>query len=192
MGSGETSPTMVKHHRTVFERIESEGASGATGPFVFLDTPFGFQENADELSAKTIDYFRVSLGRSVAVAGLPRVETTSTVDREAAYSRVRQADFVFAGPGSPTYALRQWSGTPIPDLLAEKLRSGGAVTFASAAALTLGCVTVPVYEIYKSGADPYWLEGLDVLPRDRSAGCRHPALQQRRGWTSRHALLLSR
>jgi hypothetical protein len=43
------------------------------------------------------------------------------------------------------------------------MRTGGAVTFASAAALTLGRYTVPVYEIYKVGNDPYWLEGLDVL-----------------------------
>ena len=34
--------------------------------------------------------------------------------------------------------------------------------FASAAALTLGIATVPVYEIYKCGEDPHWLEGLDV------------------------------
>jgi hypothetical protein len=43
------------------------------------------------------------------------------------------------------------------------MRTGGAVTFASAAALTLGRYTVPVYEIYKVGDDPCWLEGLDVL-----------------------------
>jgi hypothetical protein len=34
---------------------------------------------------------------------------------------------------------------------------------ASAAALTLGTVTIPVYEIYKVGADPSWLPGLDLL-----------------------------
>ncbi|MEZ5205370.1 MAG: hypothetical protein R2701_13615, partial [Acidimicrobiales bacterium] len=50
-----------------------------------------------------------------------------------------------------------------PRLLRDKLRNGGAVTFASAAALTLGRVTVPVYEIYKAGADPHWLDGLDLL-----------------------------
>ncbi|CAB4890425.1 unannotated protein [freshwater metagenome] len=163
MGSGETAPTMVKPHRMVFERLSASGAAGEQVPAVFLDTPFGFQENADELSAKTIDYFRVSLNRTVEVAGLQRVEQASTLEREAAFTRVRQARFVFAGPGSPTYALRQWAGTPIPDLLAEKLRTGGAVTFSSAAALTLGLATVPVYEIYKSGADPMWLDGLDVL-----------------------------
>jgi hypothetical protein len=43
------------------------------------------------------------------------------------------------------------------------LRDGGAVTFASAAALTLGVRTVPVYEIYKAGSAPHWLDGLDLL-----------------------------
>ena len=161
MGSGETAPTMVKPHRTVFERLEA-GAPDAV-PAVFLDTPFGFQENADELSAKTVAYFETSLTRTIGVAGLQRIETTSTLQREAAFARIRLARFVFAGPGSPTYALRQWAGTPVPDLLAEKLRTEGAVTFSSAAALTLGLATVPVYEVYKSGADPYWLDGLDLL-----------------------------
>lgn len=162
MGSGETAPTMVKPHRSVFERIEGD-AGGHEVPAVFLDTPFGFQENADELSAKTVDYFRVSLRRTVEVAGLQRVDSASALEREAAFTRIRGARFVFAGPGSPTYALRQWARTPLPSLLADKLASGGAVTFSSAAALTLGLVTVPVYEVYKSGADPYWLDGLDLL-----------------------------
>ena len=65
MGSGETAPTMVKPHRQVFERLATAtgGATTAEVPAVFLDTPFGFQENADELSSKTVDYFRAT-GRS--------------------------------------------------------------------------------------------------------------------------------
>ncbi len=51
----------------------------------------------------------------------------------------------------------------MPGVLAEKLALGGALTFASAAALTLGCVTVPVYEVYKVGEDPRWVPGLDLL-----------------------------
>ena len=35
----------------------------------------------------------------------------------------------------------------------------------SAAALTLGSHAVPVYEIYKVGADPEWVDGLDLLAR---------------------------
>lgn len=78
-------------------------------------------------------------------------------------SAVRGARYVFAGPGSPSYALRKWTGTVVPSLLSEMLRHGGGVTFSSAAALTLGVSTIPVYEIYKSGEDPYWLAGLDLL-----------------------------
>jgi len=61
--------------------------------------------------------------------------------------------------GQPTYALRQWRDTPVPDLLADKLTRGGVVVFASAAALTLGSHTVPVYEIYKAGCEPNWDTG---------------------------------
>ena len=164
MGSGETSPTMVKPHREVFEHLSASALTAdAAIPLVFLDTPFGFQENADELSAKTVQYFKVSLNRIVDVAGLCDVATATTLEREVAFNTIRQARFVFAGPGSPTYALRQWAGTPLPELLAEKLQTGGAVTFSSAAALTLGISTVPVYEIYKSGTNPHWLDGLDLL-----------------------------
>jgi len=78
-------------------------------------------------------------------------------------AKLAGAPLVFAGPGSPTYALRHWQGTLVPPLLAEKLALGGALTFASAAALTLGAVTVPVYEVYKVGEDPHWVPGLDLL-----------------------------
>jgi len=159
MGSGETSPTMVRTHRDVFSRL---GAS-STGSAVLLDTPFGFQENADQISARAVEYFRESVGTTVEVASFRRAEGTDPLAREAALAKIDRASWVFAGPGSPTYALRQWSGSEIPKLLADKLRHDGCVNFASAAALTLGVATVPVYEIYKVGDDPSWAEGLDLL-----------------------------
>lgn len=85
------------------------------------------------------------------------------VETERGLRRLADADYIFAGPGSPTYALRQWSGTTVATLLADKLRTGGIVVFASAAALTLGKATVPVYEIYKVGEDVRRLDGLDLL-----------------------------
>ena len=157
MGSGETAPTMNAPHRAIFERLGTDVDS------VLLDTPFGFQENAPILASKAIEYFRDAVGRRVEAAGLTRTDTGDTLAVERGVAKVRSADWVFAGPGSPTFALAQWRNTPVPDAIAEKLRSGGAVVFSSAAALTLGKVTVPVYEVYKVGADPYWLEGLDVL-----------------------------
>jgi hypothetical protein len=157
MGSGETAPTMKTPHRAIFERL------GPDVDAVLLDTPFGFQENAPILASKAIEYFRDAVNRRVEAAGLTRTDTGDTVAIERGVAKVRSADWVFAGPGSPTFALQQWRNTAVPDAIGEKLRSGGAVVFSSAAALTLGKVTVPVYEVYKVGVDPYWMEGLDVL-----------------------------
>ncbi len=162
MGSGETAPTMTGHHRTVFELIGGSHVSGDPVPAVMLDTPFGFQENAPILAERTVEYFKESVFRDVAVAGITRTDT-DPVALESGMNRIRQAHWVFAGPGSPTFALAQWKDTPIPDLLREKLRSGGAIVFSSAAALTIGVKTIPVYEIYKVGIDPFWLDGLDLL-----------------------------
>lgn len=158
MGSGETAPTMVKPHRSLFERLGPDPV-----PAVLLDTPYGFQMNADDISARAGDYFSASVGRRVEVAELRRTDGADPVQREAAIAKIASARWVFAGPGSPTYALAQWAGTDVPNLLADKLAHGGCVVFASAAALTLGRFTVPVYEIYKVGADPVWADGLDLI-----------------------------
>jgi cyanophycinase-like exopeptidase len=162
MGSGETSPTMIKVHRSLFARLE--GPEHAPVPAVLLDTPVGFQENAAIIATKAVEYFRESVGRDLEVATWRRgPPTDDPVGYETMLTRVRAAAYVFAGPGSPSYALEQWAGSDVPAALAEKLRTGGCVTFASAAALTLGRFTVPVYEIYKVGDDPHWLDGLNLV-----------------------------
>jgi hypothetical protein len=151
-------------HRVVFDRIAA--ATGGKVDAVLIDTPFGFQENAPVLATKTAEYFMDIANRHVEVAGLGRTDSGDVVVIETAIARVRAADWVFAGPGSPTFALEQWRDTVLPDTLADKLRPGGpggAVVFSSAAALTLGRATVPVYEIYKAGRDPFWIDGLDLL-----------------------------
>jgi hypothetical protein len=158
MGSGETAPTMVKVHRSVVEKLGPGPVHG-----LLLDTPFGFQTNASEIASRAVTYFRDSVGATLEVAGLRGTGDLAGPAGDAIIAKLAAAPLVFAGPGSPTYALRHWRGTLVPGLLAEKLALGGALTFASAAALTLGAVTVPVYEIYKVGEDPHWAEGLDLL-----------------------------
>jgi cyanophycinase-like exopeptidase len=148
---------MSRVHRAVIERLGERPV-----PAVILDTPYGFQENADDISARTVDYFRSTVGAPFSVASF-RAADADSLDRETAIVRIRDARLVFAGPGSPSYALRQWAGSEIPRLLADKLAKGGAVTMASAAALTLGRYTIPVYEIYKVGEAPRWLDGLDLM-----------------------------
>ncbi len=158
MGSGETAPTMVKAHRMVFDSLGTDPLDA-----VILDTPYGFQMNAADISSRAVDYFATSLGRRVDVAELRDARSDDPIRIQGSLARVATARWVFAGPGSPTYALRQWEQTDLPGLLADKLARGGAVVFASAAALTLGRYTVPVYEIYKVGLEPVWLDGLNLL-----------------------------
>jgi hypothetical protein len=157
MGSGETTPTMARTHRAILDRLGEKPV-----PAVLLDTPYGFQENAQDISDRAIEYFRATVGAPFTLASYLAADADALV-RQTALVRIRDARYLFTGPGSPTYALRVWAGSEIPRMLATKLETGGAVTMASAAALTLGRLTVPVYEIYKVGEAPRWLDGLDLL-----------------------------
>jgi peptidase E len=161
MGSGETAPTMVTTHRRLTSLLPSPVKA------VVLDTPYGFQENAPELATKAVEYFKTSINVDLVVAGLVRLQDTHIAADPVAIERglraLSDADYIFAGPGSPTYALRQWSGSSVARIMIDKLNNGGIVTFASAAALTLGKATVPVYEVYKVGQDVQALDGLDIL-----------------------------
>lgn len=157
MGSGETAPTMAKVHRLLAERFATRPVDA-----VLLDTPYGFQGNAEDISRRAVGYFGRALQLPLRVASW-RSPSCDVWQREQALASVRDADMVFAGPGSPTYALRVWKGGGLRDVLVGKLADGGCVTFGSAAAASLGIVAVPVYETYKVGTDPHWVDGLDLL-----------------------------
>lgn len=158
LGSGETSPTMVTAHRSLLADVPM-----SAGAAIALDTPYGFQENADELTARVHKYFAESVGREIHAVTLRNAEVASVVVG-AALDAVRQAQWVFAGPGSPTYALRVWRETGMAKALDVVLQQG-TIAFASAAALTAGAFTMPVYELYKVGEAPHWQPGLDLLGR---------------------------
>ncbi|MFC5380174.1 CysS/YqeB C-terminal domain-containing protein [Aquipuribacter nitratireducens] len=160
MGSGETAPTMVKTHRSVLADTFPDG--GPSGTALALDTTFGFQDNADELVERTLQYFEQSVGRRVGVARWRRADAPSG-EAERTLADLEQARWLFAGPGSPTYALRQWRGTGVAAAMTDVVRRGGTLVVGSAAACTVGSHAVPVYEIYKAGEDLHWAEGLDVL-----------------------------
>jgi len=157
MGSGELTDTMVEVHKNILARFSDSPTA------VFLDTPAGFQLNVDEISKKAVEYFRVHVQKPLIIASFKSTENTSAFEAETAFHTLRNADFVLMGPGSPTYAVRQLQETPIPEILKKIIRSGGCLVAASAAALTMGRFTLPVYEIYKVGHDVHWIDGLDVL-----------------------------
>lgn len=159
MGSGELTATMVEVHKEMISRL------GPGARAVFLDTPAGFQLNADQIASKAVAYFRDKVGHDLTVASFRSKDTASALEAEKAFLSLRQADFVLVGPGSPTYAVRQWETSPIPEILGRRVEEGACLVAASAAALTVGHRTLPVYEIYKVGEDPHWIQGLDLLGR---------------------------
>ena len=157
MGSGELTATMVEVHKKILGRLPDPPNA------VFLDTPAGFQLNVEEISRKAVEYFRVHVQKPLAVAGYKSAENTTAFEAETAYDLLRNAHFVLVGPGSPTYAVRQLRKTPIPEILNTVIQSGSCLVAASAAALTMGRHTLPVYEIYKVGQEIHWIDGLDIL-----------------------------
>ena len=156
LGSGEIAPSMTKVHRQLLTHVNDVRA-------VSLDTAYGFQANVPQMTEKIIEYFSTSLRIDIKPLHYTSYEGTNEVERAAFRQDVRAANYVFAGPGSPSYALRQWHQLGLEDDLRSTLLSGGVLCFASAAALTIGAFTVPVYEIYKVGTKPVWLKGLDLL-----------------------------
>ena len=169
IGSGETSPTMVTVHRDLVSRL------GLTSPqAIVLATPYAFQENAADVSARTQRYFADSVGLQVRVAAgtspnadpgmAPPLIPPDEEDEVRQAAGIRTADWVFAGPGSPSYALAHWQAGPVAAGLRDRVLAGDGLTvLASAAAATAGRFTLPVYEIYKAGGAPRWLDGLDLL-----------------------------
>ena len=154
MGSGETGGPLVCAHRLGIERAGAHRA-------LVLDTPYGFQENASLISGKLTGHFRTSLSVEAETASY-RSPGAGAVACEAMLAAARRARYVFAGPGSPSYALEVWRDTGLARVLRDLLSDGRTVTFASAAGLTAGVRTLPVYEIFKVGGPLEWLEGLDL------------------------------
>src|SRR5438270_1043958 len=85
MGSGETSPTMVKTHRELLARLGPPPV-----PAVLLDTPFGFQMNATDIAERAVEYFRESVGATIEVAGFrSSAVTKDTFTYETLLARLR-------------------------------------------------------------------------------------------------------
>ncbi len=157
IGSGEFSGTMVETHKMLLARNSSAEKA------LFLDTPAGFQENVDLLAARAVHYFERQVGHSMEVASYKSAETINSEDAESVYRQLSKAGFVLIGPGSPTYTVRQLKDSPVPALLSAMVTRGGCLVAASAAALSVGSHTLPVYEIYKVGEPLHWVEGLNIL-----------------------------
>jgi hypothetical protein len=79
------------------------------------------------------------------------------------YRWLFEANVLFIGPGSPSYAVRQLRDSLAWRALLARHRLGAATIIASAATLAVGVDALPVYEIYKVGEELHWKPGLDFF-----------------------------
>ena len=156
MGSGETAAGMTKVHRTLLQGLPEPPQA------VFLETPAGFELGFSAIEARFREYFERNLGLPFSTAPFRRPDDDPAL-HAAALAAVAAGNYLLAGPGSPTYAVRAWRNSPFFAAIVERWRAGAQLVFASAAAIALGRHTLPVYEIYKVGQPLHWTEGLDFL-----------------------------
>ncbi len=158
IGSGETAPGMVRVHRALLDHLAEPPRP------LFLDTPAGFELGLEAIRRRFRDYFARRLGVELTVASFRRRDEPPERVAEALQA-IGAANYLIAGPGSPTYAIRHWRGSLVYQALLQRWEAGAHLVIASAASIAFSRYALPVYEIYKVGEDLHWVEGLDLLGR---------------------------
>lgn len=160
IGSGEISPAGRKIHDFLFSKL----------PYpvkvAILETPAGFQPNVDRVSLQIKTFMEHSLQNynpQITIIKARKKGTSYDPNDERIANPVLSANYIFAGPGSPTYAVKNLRDTLLMKQILRRHREGAVLSVASAAAIAMGKYTLPVYEIFKAGADLYWEEGLNVF-----------------------------
>lgn len=159
-GSGEALPAAGKIHEAVARTL-------TVAPHIaVLETPAGFELNSAHVAGRVADFLRRRLQNyapQVEILPARRRGTPQSPDEPDIVAPLLRANWIFLGPGSPTYAARQLRDSLAYYYLTARHRLGAAVMLASAAALAFSAHTLPVYEIYKVGEDLHWQRGLDFL-----------------------------
>jgi hypothetical protein len=160
LGSGETSLSGGR----IFEMI----AQGLPQPLhiAILETPAGFELNSSRVAGRVGEYLQNRLqnfNTRIDVIPARKRGTSFSPDEPSLLAPLLDADLIFMGPGSPTYAVRQLKGSLAWDLIRARHRMGAALVFASAATISIGAWVLPVYEIYKAGEDVRVVPGLDLF-----------------------------
>lgn len=157
-GSGEIAPSAVQAHSRVLEGI------GMDAPrIVVVSTPAGFQPNVKVVCEEIADFFAQHLQNYHPRVEILYANRTEHTNNQVRIRSLKNADYIFIGPGSPTYAVHHLRGSRLLDSIKERIQAGASLGLASAAAIAFSRFALPVYEIYKAGCDLYWEEGLNFF-----------------------------
>lgn len=156
-GSGETAPGAHRIHARVMQRLSTPVS------VAILETPAGFELNSAAVAGKVgahLERHLRNFSPQVSVVPARKRGTQFDPDDPALSGPLFESDYLFMGPGSPTYAVRQLRDSYAWHALRARHRLGAAICFSSATTVASGRYTLPVYEIYKVGEDLHWIDGL--------------------------------
>jgi len=159
-GSGEISASGRKVYDWLFSRLSPPI------DISILETPAGFQPNSALVAQKVGNFISHHLSNyrpQVTVIPARRRGTSLSPDDASLISPLLKSNVILMGPGSPTYAVDQLEKSLAWHTLLARHRLGASLIMASAATIAIGTYALPVYEIYKAGADLSWHPGLDLF-----------------------------
>lgn len=157
LGSGETSLAGGRIFETLARLIPHPLR------IAILETPAGFELNASLVAGRVGEFLKTRLQNYKPVIDLipaRKQGTEFSPDNFEILKPLLQANFIFMGPGSPSYTARQLRGSLAWDIIHARHRQGATLVFASAATISVGQWVLPVYEIYKVGEDVHVKDGL--------------------------------
>lgn len=160
-GSGETARVGRRVHELLM------AAYKAPVPIAVIETPAGFQPNTHTLALKVKAFFEHGLQnfkpQITIVEARERGDGPHGTSDPSLLGGIEAASYVFAGAGSPTYAVKHLADSLLWKCVAEQLDRGATLALASAMALAVSTHTLPVYEIFKVGEELSWMPGLDLF-----------------------------
>ena len=159
-GSGETLPSSGKTYEYIANLLDHEPVIS------IIETPAGFQPNSEIVARKVADYISNRLQNyhpTVNLIAARKKDGEFSANNESLLTPMLTSNWIFLGPGSPTYAIRTLSDSMLLNYLYALHASGCALTFSSAVVLAISELTLPVYEIYKVGEELHWAKGLNFL-----------------------------
>ncbi len=159
-GSGETSPSGQKVFDALFRQLPPSPRCA------LLETAAGFELNSYRVIERVGEFLQKSLQNYQPQVEIIRARSRSLLespDNPDIAAALLEADLIFMGPGSPTYAVRQLRNSLTWHFALARHALGAALVFASAGVVAVGSYALPVYEIYKAGDDLQWKDGLDLF-----------------------------
>ena len=162
IGSGETAANGGR----AFEVLVS--ALPVPLEIAVLETPAGFELNSDRVAGRVVDFMSVRLQNyrpQIALIPARRRQPPFSTDDTAILAPLSHSHLIYMGAGSPSYTVRQLSGSLAWHMILGRHLLGASLALASAATIALGAWALPVYEIYKVGEDPHWKPGLNFFGR---------------------------